>query len=79
LSNISHLELQRATAVQELEERLPIALNHLEALLPEDYGISRLQSVLTQAPTLIFRMDYYHDARHLSDLPTDFRDTLLGM
>jgi hypothetical protein len=64
-------------SVQEVEERLEHAISKLQALLPEGYPLHKLQAVLVEAPTLIFRMDYYHDARTLLDLPPDLRSTLM--
>ena len=62
---------------EEVEEHLSHTIKSLGALLPADYSLARLQAVIAQAPTLIFRLDYYRGARTLADLPADIRETLM--
>ena len=63
---------------QEVETRVEHAIGKLTALLPANYEPRRLLAVLTEAPTLIFRMDYYTDLRTFAELPADFKETLLS-
>ena len=70
--------VDRCPVLQEVEARLAHALTKLASLLPKTYPTHKLQAVLAEAPTLIFRMDYYHNASSLSDLPPDFQQTLLS-
>lgn len=65
--------------VQEVEERLEHCLDKLMSLLPEDYPLESLHKLLVEAPTIIFRMDYYVSASDLNDLPADLLHQLNGM
>eukprot|EP01025_Chloroclados_australasicus_P021146 TRINITY_DN22194_c0_g1_i1.p1 TRINITY_DN22194_c0_g1~~TRINITY_DN22194_c0_g1_i1.p1 ORF type:complete len:135 (+),score=14.59 TRINITY_DN22194_c0_g1_i1:35-439(+) len=56
---------------EDVEERLTSTLAHFRRLLPAPYPRAAVQQLLTQAPTLIFRMELYENATELSDLPTD--------
>jgi hypothetical protein len=64
--------------LQDIEETLEHTTSKLLSLLPSNYKSSRLAAILAQAPTIIFRMDHYRDARTLSDLPQDLVETLLS-
>lgn len=51
-------------------------MDKLVSLLPNDYPIKALQLLLVEAPTIIFRMDYYISANSMNDLPVDLVNQL---
>eukprot|EP00892_Ulva_mutabilis_P006299 jgi/Ulvmu1/4040/UM019_0017.1 len=64
---------------EEVEDRLEHCVKKLLSLLPADYPLQSLQKLLVEAPTIIFRMDYYVSASCLEDLPADLLHQLNGM
>jgi hypothetical protein len=60
--------------VQDVEEKVEQCITRLMSLLPEDYDLRRLQRLLVEAPTIVFRMDHFgseEELTSLSDLPSD--------
>lgn len=67
--------------MQEVEERVEQCIERLMSLLPEDYDLKRLQRLLVEAPTIVFRMDHFggeDDITSLNDLPADLVHRLTG-
>lgn len=67
--------------LQEVEEKVEQCIKRLMSMLPADYDLKRLQRLLVEAPTIIFRMDHFgkeEDVTSLSDLPADLVHRLTG-
>lgn len=65
--------------VQEVEERVEQCITRLMNMLPPDYDIGKLQRLLVEAPTIVFRMDHFgseEDVTSLNDLPADLVNRL---
>ena len=77
-SHCSLFDAAGSNIMQEVEEQLAHTTAKLRALLPRDYPLAQLQSVIERAPTLIFRMDHYRAVQRFVDLPQDLTEALLG-